>query len=86
MDLCDRLSRFADFKSTADGRLAENFGPDSGLFMSGSSDRRYQNEVWITLVGLRRYVGGIDAQRSDQTKLVKKIGMKTSSTVRCRIF
>ena len=40
--------------------------------MSGSSDRRYQNEVWITLVGLRRYVGGIVAQRSHKTKLAKK--------------
>ena len=40
--------------------------------MSGSSDRRYQNEVWITLVGLRRYVGGIVPQRGDKTKLVKR--------------
>ena len=52
--------------------------------MSGSSDRRYQNEVRITLVGRRRYVGGIVAQRSDKT--TKKIGIKTSFTVRCRIL
>ena len=41
-DFCDRLGRFADFNITAGRGLAENFGPDSGLFMSGSSDRRYQ--------------------------------------------
>ena len=59
-----------DFESTADRGLTENFGPDSGLFMSGSSDHRYQNEVWIALVGIRRYVGGIVTQRSNNTKLV----------------
>ena len=71
-DFCDKLSGFADFESRADRGLTENFGPDSGLFMSGSSDRKYQNDVWITLVGLRRCVGEIVAQRSHKTKLVKK--------------
>ena len=75
-----------DFERTADHGLAENFGPDSGLFMSGILDVDTKTEVWITLVGLRRYVGGIVAQRSDKTKLVIKIGIKTSSTVRCRIL
>ena len=52
--------------------------------MSGSSDRRYQKEVWITLVGLRRYVGGIVAQRSDKTKLVKKWYKNIIHSFRCR--
>lgn len=30
-----------DFENTAYRELAENFGPDSGLFMSGSWDRVY---------------------------------------------
>ena len=70
---CDTLSGFANFESTADCGLAESFGPDSGLFMPGSSDHhcRCQNEVRITLVGLRRYVDGIVARTSDKTKLVK---------------
>ena len=38
-DFSDLLSGFADFENTADRRLAECFGLDSGLFMPGSSDR-----------------------------------------------
>ena len=71
-DFCDTMSGFADFESTADRGLAENFGPDSGLCMSGSSDcKKNQNEVRITLIGLRRYVDGIVAQTSNKMKLVK---------------
>ena len=33
-------TRGLDYESTADRGLAENFGPDSGLCMSGSSDCR----------------------------------------------
>lgn len=40
-DFCKTLSGLADVKNTADRRLAENFVPDSRLFLSGSSDRRY---------------------------------------------
>ena len=40
-DFCDALSGFADFESTVNCRLAENFGPDSGLLMPGSLDCRY---------------------------------------------
>ena len=42
-NFCDRLSGFRKYRG-----LAENFGPDSGIFMSGSSGCRYQKEVWIT--------------------------------------
>ena len=82
-DFCDILSGFADFENTVDRGLAENFAPDSGLHMPGSSDCRYQNEVRITLFGLPRYVGRIVAQTRDNTKLVKKIGIKRTYTV-CR--
>ena len=51
--------------------LAENFGADSGLFIPGSSDRSYQNEVWITLVGLRRYWYENIIYRSLQDLVVK---------------
>ena len=63
-DFCYTLSGLADFKSTDDRGLAESFGRDSGLFMSGSSDRRYQNEVRITLVRLRRYVAGLSHEQA----------------------
>ena len=36
-DFTDKLSGFADFKSTVDRGSAEKFGPDSGLCMSRSS-------------------------------------------------
>ena len=45
MDFCDALSGFTDFEIIVDRGLAENFDLDSGLLMSGSSDRRYQNKV-----------------------------------------
>ncbi len=38
----DVLSGFVDLENTVDCGLAENFGPDSGLFMPGSLDRRYR--------------------------------------------
>ena len=60
------LSGFADFNNATERGLAENFGSDSGLFMSGSSER------WILKEGLRRYVGGIVAKTRNETKLVKK--------------
>ena len=33
------LSKFTDFENMADRRLAENFGQDSRLFISGGLDR-----------------------------------------------
>ena len=58
-DFCDTMSGFTDFESAADHRLAENFGLDSRLCISGSLDCSNQTEVRITFIGLRQYVGGI---------------------------
>ena len=41
VDFSDTLSGFADLENTADHGLAENFGPDSRLFMSESVDHGY---------------------------------------------
>ena len=37
-DFSDKLSGFADLKNTVDRGSAKNFGPNSGLCMSRSSD------------------------------------------------
>ena len=37
-DFSDKLSGFADLRNTVERGSAENFGPDSGLCMSRSSD------------------------------------------------
>ena len=73
-DFFDTLSGFADFASTADRGLAESFSPDSGLFMSESSNRRYQNKVRITLIGLKvGMLAGIVARTNDITKFFIKL-------------
>ena len=68
------LSGFADFNNTTERGLAENFGSDSGLFMSGSSER------WILKEGLRRYVGGIVAKTRNETKNIYRQLQRTYAT------
>ena len=62
-DFRDKLSGFADLKNTLDRRSAENFGPDSGLCMSRSSDCGSDNyfrspalvEILLNHIPLDRY-------------------------------
>ncbi len=51
MDFCNILNGFADFENTAECGLAENFGADFGLFMSGSSVDTF-GSLWSVFVGM----------------------------------
>ena len=53
-DLGDKLSGFANLKSTVDRGSADKFGPDSGLCMSRSSDYGLDHQFSVYLV---RYFG-----------------------------
>ncbi len=68
MYFCDTMSGFVDFKNTLTCRLAKNFGLVSGLLMSEMIRKWTQNEVWITSVGPRWYVGEIVTKTSHANK------------------
>ena len=71
----DKLSRFEDLKNTVDRGSAENFGPDSELCMSRSSDCGSEH---LFSVGLGQYFG-VFSTNFFSLKSVRKPGIKERS-------